>query len=113
MMDLVRLGFIGCGKIIRNAHINATLAEHEEVELVAYYDVVREAAEAYSGRALVIWGDADDVVPPTDSAWLLDHCGERTEAMRFDGGDHRLAAYVPEIADRISAFMAAALRDVR
>jgi len=43
---LVRLGFIGCGKIIRNAHIGPTLADHEGVELVAYYDVIRDAAEA-------------------------------------------------------------------
>lgn len=79
---------------------------------ISLWPEVRDAAAAYSGRALVIWGDADEVVPPADSAWLLDHCGERTEAMRFDGGDHRLAAYVPEIADRIAAFMFGALRDV-
>jgi myo-inositol 2-dehydrogenase/D-chiro-inositol 1-dehydrogenase len=43
---LVRLGFIGCGNIMRNAHINGTLAAHEDVQLAAYYDVRREAAEA-------------------------------------------------------------------
>ncbi len=77
---------------------------------VSMWPEVREAAEAFSGRALVIWGDGDEVVPPADSEWLVDRCGERAEALCFGGGDHRLAAHVPEIADRIASFMSRELR---
>ena len=45
---MVRIGVIGCGGIMRNAHINATLKDHEEVELVAYYDINSEAARAFA-----------------------------------------------------------------
>lgn len=45
---MVRLGVIGCGKIMRNAHIGPTLGDHPDVELVAYYDINREAAESFA-----------------------------------------------------------------
>ncbi|MFW6437602.1 MAG: Gfo/Idh/MocA family protein, partial [Armatimonadota bacterium] len=45
---MVRIGVIGCGNIMRNAHIGPTLRNHPEVELVAYYDVDREAAEGFA-----------------------------------------------------------------
>ncbi len=45
---MVRIGVIGCGKIMRNAHIGPTLGEHPDVELTAYYDIDREAAESFA-----------------------------------------------------------------
>lgn len=45
---MVRIGVIGCGGIMRNAHIGPTLGQHPDVELVAYYDVNREAAEGFA-----------------------------------------------------------------
>jgi len=73
---VVKLGFIGCGKIIREAHLGPTLARHEDVELVAYYDVRREAAEGLArdfggevcGGELEVCERSDAVylgIPPT------------------------------------------------
>jgi len=76
---------------------------------VSFWPEVREAAESYAGQALVIWGTDDEVVPPEDSAWLLEHGGARAQALVYDGGDHRLKAHVPEIAERIADFMDRAL----
>ncbi|MEA3402308.1 MAG: Gfo/Idh/MocA family oxidoreductase [Armatimonadota bacterium] len=45
---MVKIGVIGCGKIMRNAHIGPTLGDHPDVRLTAYYDVDREAAEAFA-----------------------------------------------------------------
>ncbi len=45
---MVRIGVIGCGNIMRNAHIGPTLGEHPDVELVAYYDINAEAAEGFA-----------------------------------------------------------------
>ena len=67
---------------------------------------VRTAAHAFRGRGLVIWGDADAVVPPGDSGWLVRRWGERATAASFAGGDHRLHDQVPVIAGRIAAFFA-------
>jgi len=45
---MVKIGVIGCGNIMRNAHIGPTLGDHPDVDLVAYYDVDREAAESFA-----------------------------------------------------------------
>ncbi|MEA3247629.1 MAG: Gfo/Idh/MocA family oxidoreductase [Gemmatimonadota bacterium] len=45
---MVRIGVIGCGNIMRNAHIGPTLGAHPEVELTAYYDVDEAASSAFA-----------------------------------------------------------------
>jgi len=73
---------------------------------IRFWSVVREEAKRYPGRGLVIWGDADDVVPPQDSAWLVHVLGDRAHTQIFEGGDHRLADHVPAIAKRMAYFYA-------
>jgi len=73
---------------------------------IRFWSVVRREAKRYAGRGLVIWGDADEVVPPQDSAWLVHVLGDRAHTQIFDGGDHRLAAHVPAIAKRMAYFYA-------
>ncbi len=73
---MVRIGVIGCGNIMRNAHIGPTLGDHPDVELVAYYDINREAAESFAadfggeavGSEVEVCERADAVyiaIPPT------------------------------------------------
>ncbi len=67
-----------------------------------FWSVVREEARAFRGRGLVIWGTADEVVPPQDSELLVHLLGDRAHTQVFDGGDHRLADHVPAIATRMA-----------
>jgi alpha/beta superfamily hydrolase len=67
-----------------------------------FWPVVRDEAKRFGGRGLVIWGTADEVVPPRDSQWLVHVLGERAHTQVFDGGDHRLAEHVPAIATRMA-----------
>jgi alpha/beta superfamily hydrolase len=76
---------------------------------VSLWPEVDAAARRYAGRALVVWGDRDEVVPPSDSAGLCRRWGPRAEALEFPAGDHRLADHVPVIAERFAAFFPAAL----
>jgi alpha-beta hydrolase superfamily lysophospholipase len=69
----------------------------------------RTAARRFAGRGLVIWGDRDDVVPPEDSNWLVNHWGSRAQAKVFPGGDHRLHEHVPTIASTMARFFTAEL----
>jgi len=68
---MVRIGVIGCGNIMRNAHIGPTLAEHPDVELVAYYDVNSEAAEGFArdfgGEAV---GSEREVCERSDAVYI-------------------------------------------
>ena len=64
----------------------------------------RTAARRFAGRGLVIWGDRDEVVPPEDSNWLVEHWGSRAQAEVFPGGDHRLHEHVPAIASTMTRF---------
>ncbi len=73
------------------------------------WDGVRPAASGYGGRGLVVWGDADEVVPPADSGWLVRRWGERAEALTFAGGDHRLQPWVDDISRAMAGFFAARL----
>ncbi len=45
---MVRIGVIGCGGIMRNAHFGPTLGEHPDVELVACYDLNPDAAASFA-----------------------------------------------------------------
>jgi hypothetical protein len=69
----------------------------------------RTAARRFAGRGLVIWGDRDEVVPPGDSSWLVEHWGSRAEARVLPGGDHRLHEHVATIASAVARFFAAEL----
>ena len=73
---------------------------------IRFWSVVRREAKRFAGRGLVIWGDADEVVPPQDSAWLVHVLGTRAHTQVFEGGDHRLAERVPAIAKRMAYFYA-------
>jgi len=68
---MVRIGVIGCGGIMRNAHIGPTLGDHPDVELVAHYDVNREAAEGFAtdfgGEAV---GDEVEVCERADAVYI-------------------------------------------
>ena len=75
-----------------------------------HWDGVRERAHGYRGDALVIWGDADPVVPPSNSSWLVRQWGDRARARRFAGGGHRLHEHVDRIAVEMADFYAGVLR---
>lgn len=68
---MVRIGVIGCGSIMRNAHIEPTLRDHPDVELVAYYDVDPEAAQSfaedYGGEAM---GSEVEVCERADAVYI-------------------------------------------
>jgi len=68
---MVRIGVIGCGSIMRNAHIGPTLGDHPDVELVAYYDVNREAADGFArdfgGQAV---GSEAEVCALSDAVYI-------------------------------------------
>lgn len=74
-----------------------------------HWDGVREAAAGYAGEALVVWGDADEVVPPGDSRWLVERWGGRARSLCFPGGDHRLHARVDRMAEELAGFYAGIL----
>lgn len=73
---------------------------------IRFWSVVRGEAKRFNGHGLVIWGDADEVVPPQDSAWMVHVLGDRAHTQTFEGGDHRLAERVPAIAKRMAYFYA-------
>ncbi len=73
---------------------------------IRFWSVVRAEAKKYGGHGLVVWGDADEVVPPLDSEWLVHVLGDRAHTMVFAGGDHRLKQHVPAIAKRMAYFFA-------
>ncbi len=71
---------------------------------VGHWPEVGPAAASYRGTSLLIWGDADEVVPPADSESLVERWGARAETMCIPGGDHRLAPHVESMADRMVGF---------
>lgn len=73
---------------------------------IRFWSVVRAEAKRFRGRGLVVWGDADEVVPPLDSEWLVHVLRERAHTLVFAGGDHRLKEHVPAIAKRMAYFFA-------
>jgi alpha/beta superfamily hydrolase len=73
---------------------------------IRFWSVVRAEAKQFRGRGLVVWGDADEVVPPLDSEWLVHVLADRSHTLVFAGGDHRLKEHVPAIAKRMAYFFA-------
>ena len=73
---------------------------------IRFWSAVRAEAKRFEGRGLVVWGDADEVVPPLDSEWLVHVLGDRSHTLVFAGGDHRLKDHVPAIANRMAYFFA-------
>jgi predicted dehydrogenase len=85
------IGVIGCGQIMRNAHIGPTLGKHPDVKLVAYYDVDREAAESfaedYGGEAV---GSEREVCERSDAVYIAIPPNAHGEAERaaLETGTH-------------------------
>jgi len=73
---------------------------------IRFWSVVRAEAKRFKGHGLVVWGDADEVVPALDSEWLVHVLGDRAHTLVFAGGDHRLKEHVPAIAKRMAYFFA-------
>ncbi len=74
------------------------------------WEGVRDAADGYGGDALVVWGDEDRVVPPSNSAWLVERWGARARSRCFPGGGHRLHEHVDEVAAELADFYLRVLR---
>ncbi len=65
------IGVIGCGNIMRNAHIEPTLRDHPDVTLTAYYDVDADAAQSFAddfgGEAV---GSEREVCERSDAVYI-------------------------------------------
>ena len=73
---------------------------------IRFWSVVRAEARTFGGHGLVVWGDADGVVPPMDSEWIVHVLDERAHTLVFAGGDHTLHPHFPAIARRMAYFFA-------